>query len=307
MTRAVEIVRDEGGRAEGLEALLFEAWAESGRKGSMPAGWRPFDPGRTVALAARTGGGPGRLDAYAALRPAEGMDTVEFFYVRRRARAPDGGPVQAALLERLLATARELGLTRIVYAGFGWWRAPFAPELAAGFERAGFRRFEGVFLARPIEPGGPAEVPPPPGYALADWTDDRFEEACALMLRSPEPRAIYWDMGLCRRSITGAGNPLPPLFRDGLGQLVLREADGSLAAFTLATPTGYVNHVYTDPADRGRGLARCMITRLLRAIARRGLLQATILTHDTNPRAIALYERLGFRVDFTFPQFHTRW
>jgi ribosomal protein S18 acetylase RimI-like enzyme len=49
------------------------------------------------------------------------------------------------------------------------------------------------------------------------------------------------------------------------------------------------------------------VTRLLAALARKAIPRATILTHDTNPGAVALYERLGFRVDFRYPQFYLRW
>lgn len=301
MTPVIEVREERIGEPHGLEALLAEAWTESGRRGSMPYGWRPFDAARAVLFSARE---EGRLEGVAAARPTDGMDSLELLYVRRRAR---GGSSGVLLLERAAARLREIGRTRIIYAGYGWWRAPFPPELAAPFAATGFRRFEGVFLARPLAPG--AAPPPaalPPGYAFADWTDGRFEEVCGVMLRSPEPEALYWDIDLCRRSVSNAAQPVPPLFRDGLAQLVVREGDRSVAAFTLATTAGYVNHVYTDPAERGRGLASAMLARLLEALGRLGVASATILTHETNPGAIALYERLGFRVDFKYPQFYIR-
>jgi ribosomal protein S18 acetylase RimI-like enzyme len=298
----IEIKDETLEEPRGLELVLLEAWSEAGRKPSMPWGWRPFDPARAHLIAARSGGG--ELEGLVALRPQDGMDTVDFFYVRRRARA---GDVQERLLAAAAARLREIGRTRIIYVGYGWWRAPFADDIAAGFARAGWGRFEGVFLARPIEPGGPPPEPLPSGYEFEEWSDARYPEVCDVMLRSPEPEALYWDMGLVRRSILNAAQPLPPLFRDGLAQIVVRTEDRAVAAFTLATVAGYVNHVYTDPQDRGRGLGRAMVVKLLGAMARIGLARATILTHDTNPKALALYERLGFCVDFRYPQFYLRW
>jgi ribosomal protein S18 acetylase RimI-like enzyme len=305
----IEIARDDSLNAPGLESLVAEAWAECGRKGSMPSGWRPFSGFQAIAFEARR---DRRLEGYCVVRPAEGMDSIDFFYVRKKAR---GSPVHGLLLARAVEELRRIGQSGIIYCGYTWWRGPFPDSLAQGFREARFGRFEGVFLGRPLEPGGPPEPPLPPGVELADWEDARFDEVCEMMCRTPEPGALYWDLGLCRRSIRAAGNPLPPLFRDGLGQLALRTGEAAPGAggagkrvvgFSLSTSLGYINHVYTDPAEQGKGIASALIARVLRAQARLGIQKATILTHETNPRAIAVYRKLGFEVEFTFPQFYVR-
>ena len=166
------------------------------------------------------------------------------------------------------------------------------------------RELEGVFLTHPLRslPGPPRL---PSGYRLAPWSDERFDEACDLMLRTPEPDPIYWDRGLCRRSILGAAAAGSPMFRDGLGQLVLYGE--RLVGLCLATTSGYVNHVYTDPEHQGRGLARAALAAVLRAIATAGCERATILTHANNARALSLYRRMGFGTLFTFAQFFCGW
>jgi ribosomal protein S18 acetylase RimI-like enzyme len=285
--------------ARGLETLAQEAWTECGRAGRAPAGWRPFDYERCEGIALREGGA---LAGYAAVRALEGMDGLEFLYVRRAARRL--GTVRA-LIGRAHERLKTIGITRTIYAGFGWWRAPFPAVVTKAFLGLGWRTFQGVFLARPLEPGGPEETALPPGYEARAFRDDDFRETCDVMLVSPEPEAIYWDVGLCRRSILNAGNPLPPLFPDGRGQLAVHE--GRIVAFALSTSLGYVNHVYVHPDHRGRGLGAAVLTRLLAALARREVPRATILTHETNPGAIALYERLGFQVDVRFPQFYIKW
>ncbi len=299
---AVEVVRDEAGAVAGLEALAAEAYAEAGRGASMPPGWRPFGLFQSIPYAAFV---EGRLEGYAVIRPAEGMDAIDFLYVRKRARSL---PVEDALLARAVADLKGFGRTKIIYAGYSWWRAPFPAALAEGFRRAGFGRFEGVFLGRPVDPAEPSPPPPPPGIEYAEWDDARFDEVCEMMLRTPEPGALYWDMGLCRRSILNAASPVPPLFPHGLGRLALLAPPGEdgrkrVVGFCLSTAHGYINHVYTDRAHQGKGIASGLIRHVLRAHAALGIARSTILTHDTNPRAIAVYRRLGFTVEFTFPQF----
>jgi len=292
------VERDDTTSARGLETLLGEAWEECGRRGRMPAAWTPFDPARAEGAALRE---RGKLLGYVAIRPTVGMDSIEFLYARRDARRDD---VLDSLIATAVARLREVGLTRIIYAGYGWWRAPFPDVFARAFARAGFGRFEGVFLVRPLERGGPEAAPVPPGYEVVDWRDDFLDEVCDVMLASPEPEALYWDMDLCRRSILNAAFPSRPLFPDGFGQVAFHA--GRVAGFTLASRHGYVNHVYTHPEHRGKGLAPALVTRLLRALARKGIERVSILTHDTNPRAVAIYERLGFAIDFCYPQFYQK-
>jgi GNAT superfamily N-acetyltransferase len=149
-----------------------------------------------------------------------------------------------------------------------------------------------------------------------DWEDRFLDASIDLMEACPEPENLYWGRDLCRRSILGAAHPLRPLFPNGAGQLVFQAAcdvaeresgdPGLLCAFTLATETGYVNHVYTREDHRGRGLASAAIVRLFHSLAAVGHGRTTILTHDTNPGAIALYKRLGFEELFRYPQFFLR-
>jgi len=299
MPQGFRIELDEACDAPGIDDLLGEAWTESGRSGAPIAGWRPFETPRCEGILVRSGG---VVDAFAAVRPAPGMDGIEFLFVRKAARR---AALIRALLERCGERLRATGLTRIIYAGFGWWRAPFPAPVARAFLALDYRRFEGVFLAHRISGQGPAPSPVERGYEVVPFEDAYLEETIEVMLASPEPEAIYWDDGLCRRSIAGAANSYAPLFPDGRGQLALR--NGRVVGFALATQSGYVNHVYTHPEHRGRRLASALITRLLGALARQGVLRATILTHETNPHAIAVYERLGFAVDFRFPQFYVKW
>ena len=82
----------------------------------------------------------------------------------------------------------------------------------------------------------------------------------------------------------------------------------SQVAFDGETPAGYliaslrdnlvhIHHIVISPAHRGQGIG----SRLLRTAARLardryGLDTARLKVHRTNPRAISLYERLGFQL-----------
>src|SRR5688572_26319906 len=92
--------------SEGLDDLLSEAWAEAGRRGPMPDGWRPFDPGRVEGLALYDGRD---LAGYAAVRPAEGMDSLDLLYLRRGARKLSAF---TSLAESAVERLKEIGLTR---------------------------------------------------------------------------------------------------------------------------------------------------------------------------------------------------
>ncbi|GIW70659.1 MAG: hypothetical protein KatS3mg102_0201 [Planctomycetota bacterium] len=294
-------------RVAGYYELVEVAWGEARGSAPRPVRWPVLPPpaqARTWVAREPAPGGGERLLGLVCARPAPGMNMLEFLYARP---GPERGDTVVALVRSARAWLRERDVSRVLYVAFNWWRTePFAPDLVAPLAALGMRRLEGVYLAYDLRAGAPAPAPVPTGYRVVPWEDGWFEQACAMMLRSPEPDPIYWDMGLCRRSIEGAAAPGGCMFPGGLGQLALAPG-GELAAFSLATVRGYINHVYTAPEHRGRGLGAAVLTRVLGAIAERGLERATILTHDNNPGAIRLYRRLGFELEFTFPQFFERW
>lgn len=298
--RLVEIAAGEAGQAPGLDGLLDDAWRESGHTGQRPVVWRPYP----VVGVSAAGLYRGReLLGYAVARPAPGMDVADFIYARPE--LPERPALQDRLIDWCERTFARSGLSAIVYAAYPFWRREaFPAALARAFGTRGYGSFRAVYFTHDLLQA-PAPVPPPAGYRIVPFEDRRIEEAARMMLRSPEPEAIYWDYGLCCRSIAGAAAAGSPRFPDGLGQQIL-EGRGRLVAFSLATVLGYVNHVYTLPAHQGRGLATSAITHVLAAIRARGLRQASILTHETNPGAIRLYEALGFRRRFAYPQFHLR-
>jgi ribosomal protein S18 acetylase RimI-like enzyme len=58
----------------------------------------------------------------------------------------------------------------------------------------------------------------------------------------------------------------------------------------------YIGHVTVAPQCRGQGIGRAMLGHLLHHAREDGYARAALDVADTNPRARALYEGLGFRV-----------
>lgn len=57
---------------------------------------------------------------------------------------------------------------------------------------------------------------------------------------------------------------------------------------------GHIEDLIIDPAQRGRGLARLLMTHILEAAREEGLARLELTTRKTNHKAQRLYEELGF-------------
>jgi ribosomal protein S18 acetylase RimI-like enzyme len=82
--------------------------------------------------------------------------------------------------------------------------------------------------------------------------------------------------------------------------LVVRAPDGSPVAksgidYAVHPGIGTIWQLATHPQLQSLGLGTRLIAEAERRIIRRGLLWAVLAVEDTNPRARALYERLGYR------------
>lgn len=61
-----------------------------------------------------------------------------------------------------------------------------------------------------------------------------------------------------------------------------------------------------DPDLHGRGVARAMIEESLATLRAAGILRVELTVEADNPRAIAFYQRLGFRHEGTLERFYKR-
>jgi GNAT superfamily N-acetyltransferase len=95
----------------------------------------------------------------------------------------------------------------------------------------------------------------------------------------------------------------PHLFGDKpAAECVVAEADGALVAFALfftnfstflGKPGLYLEDLYVQPAHRGSGLGKALLTHLGRLAAERGCGRFEWSVLDWNAHAIGFYESLG--------------
>jgi ribosomal protein S18 acetylase RimI-like enzyme len=151
-----------------------------------------------------------------------------------------------------------------------------------------------MFTGRPVEP--------PPGLAIADASsgDQMVLEA----LRAPEG-----DIGIAEltaadvpamRELVKLTNPGPFGPRTiELGRFVGIRRDGRLVAMAgeRLKPEGHteITGVCTHPEHRGRGYSQVLVADVARHVLARGD-TPFLHVYSTNTSAIALYEKLGFRL-----------
>lgn len=89
---------------------------------------------------------------------------------------------------------------------------------------------------------------------------------------------------------------------------VLRTSDRTVAAFCLCwiiLDELHVNTIAVLPALRRRGLATELMQHAMTEAVRHGVTRATLEVRRSNTAALALYERLGFRVCAVRPTYYT--
>lgn len=90
---------------------------------------------------------------------------------------------------------------------------------------------------------------------------------------------------------------------------VLRTPDHGIAAFCLCwliVDELHINTIAVDPAQRRRGLATELVRHALADAIGQGARRATLEVRRSNAAAIALYERLGFRICAVRPAYYTK-
>jgi len=89
---------------------------------------------------------------------------------------------------------------------------------------------------------------------------------------------------------------------------VLRDDRAGIVAFCLCWVIFdelHVNTLAVAPEFRRRGLATLLMRDVLAETAKEGACKATLEVRASNQAALALYERLGFRVTATRPAYYT--
>ena len=79
---------------------------------------------------------------------------------------------------------------------------------------------------------------------------------------------------------------------------------GGFCAFWLVLDEVHINNLAVRAEYQGRGLGTALLEHVLQAGARRGAERATLEVRRSNAPALRLYERLGFTVAATRPNYY---
>lgn len=77
------------------------------------------------------------------------------------------------------------------------------------------------------------------------------------------------------------------------------EAAGVVGYAAVHPDDGEMYLLFVDPAHGGRGIGRMLLEAAHDALREAGCREAFLFTHEQNERALALYERAGYRRDGT--------
>jgi ribosomal protein S18 acetylase RimI-like enzyme len=187
----------------------------------------------------------------------------------------DARPPTASIVEQACAVLARRGYVRVLTGAL-------AGREQAGFLAAGFAPHEELhLLAHDLH-----DLPDPPDVPIRrGWTVDR-------------PAALGVD--------ASAFPPFWRLDRDGLREAMRATpvarfrvgTDGGVVAYAItgrAGDRGYVQRLAVRPEHAGRGFGAALVVDGLRWLREARAREAVVNTQTDNARALALYERLGFR------------
>lgn len=193
---------------------------------------------------------------------------------------PDAPTPTGDFLRRCLDDLRGRGYARVVTGALG-------PSEQSGFLAAGFAVQEQLHLLR----HDLVQLPPdPPMPALAQRRAVRADRPAVLAV---DHRAFRPFWRLDEHGIDDALTATPHArFR------VATEADGSIVGYAITGRSGrrgFVQRLAVDPPAQHCGTGHRLVVDGLRWLRRWRVEHAVVNTQLGNDKALALYERLGFR------------
>jgi ribosomal protein S18 acetylase RimI-like enzyme len=188
-------------------------------------------------------------------------------------------------------------------------------ELAEPFVTEGFRRYRRLFLSLPIDASyfQPARLLPA-DVEIHRWTEADYQPA-ANIITSAYRGHIDSDVNDQYRTISGSLRFLNNIVRfPGCGVF---DPTASFVAFHLPTRTrigillcsrvrhdvGHITQVCTLPDYRGHGIGEHLLRYCYADLAARRFSELSLTVTEENDRALALYQRLGYRLIHTFDGF----
>lgn len=176
---------------------------------------------------------------------------------------------------------------------------------------AAYRRF---FMVANLEPSVRLRpISPPPGFKYERWSP-AMARGLAQLVENAYRGHVDGRINDQYRSAEGAKRFLDNISSyPGCGVLqpsaswVLIDQEGSAHGLALCTSvaprTGHVAQVCVSPSLRGTGAGYELMRRALTSLSAAGLEEASLTVTAANERALALYQRLGFRTIREFDAF----
>lgn len=138
----------------------------------------------------------------------------------------------------------------------------------------------------------------PSNLCLLSWgpmTAPLFYHAYDAAFRD-RPGFPGWDEDRWRAGLTES-----PGFVPEISTVVMDGPEpAAFAVLWVEGETGWITQIGVRPEWRGQGLGEMLMSKSLRAFARRGLKSAALEVSTNNPHARALYDRLGFQVSHSW-------
>jgi len=237
-------------------------------------------------------------DGYALVVPTVATDVLAALWV-------DSGQYELArtLVSHVQKIAIERG-RRLEAQDLGFGEDPLSPILRAQ-SCASFRR---LYLTGPTRHGSRPVAPS--WCSFRTFRAGDLVAAASLSVRAFEGvadvrfAASYRSLGgaVERLAVTVDGNSFGPF--EPQGSPVAIDAAGRMLGFAVVTridsSVAHLAEIVVDPELRGRGLGSLLLTRVLSMARCRGLSEITLCVTADNHRALALYERKGFRLSRSF-------
>lgn len=185
---------------------------------------------------------------------------------------------------------------------------------AAGpFVDEAFARYQRLFMTLPLNEPTPSR-PLPPEFDLHRWREQDYQAAAQLITTAYRGH-VDSEINDQYRSLTGSLRFLNNIVRfpgcgifDPDASFVVnhkptKTSVGMILTSRVKDDVGHVTQVCLLPQFRSHGIGEALIAATREDLRRRKFRTLSLTVTEANNRAVALYERLGFKIEHVFDAF----